>query len=190
MHVFSPSISLLKTNFYPVVLPSTPCGRRKDYSTQPQNWVICTVWGYLYVSCSYAKLFGLLEWGIWCRFSTSLNSVHGERPSAEYAKQRKQSLEEEFGHVLGTYSSRSVSVVYRFGPFLALFRAAVISYYVLKLSVWQLFVDDIHKRATKVSCGPFSFLIFFLSSWELWTCVISTISLWNTNGMPLVPLML
>ncbi|CAO2820350.1 unnamed protein product [Amaranthus hypochondriacus] len=93
-------------------------------------------------------------------FSTSLNSVHGERPSAEYAQQRKQSLEEEFGHVLGTYSSRSVSVVYRFGPFLALFRAAVISYYVLKLSIWQLFVDDIHKRAMKfcetlIRLGPF-----------------------------------
>lgn len=86
--------------------------------------------------------------------------MHGERPSAEYAQQRKQSLEEEFGHVLGTYSSRSVSVVYRFGPFLALFRAAVISYYVLKLSIWQLFVDDIHKRAMKVSCGPLSFLFF------------------------------
>ncbi|XP_019107842.1 uncharacterized protein LOC104905999 isoform X2 [Beta vulgaris subsp. vulgaris] len=92
--------------------------------------------------------------------STSFKSVHGERPTAEYAKQRKESLEEEFGHVLGTYSSRSVSVVYRFGPFLALFRAAVISYHVLKLSLWQLFVDDIHKRATKfcdtlIRLGPF-----------------------------------
>uniref|UniRef100_A0A803LXV8 ABC1 atypical kinase-like domain-containing protein n=1 Tax=Chenopodium quinoa TaxID=63459 RepID=A0A803LXV8_CHEQI len=83
-------------------------------------------------------------------FSTSFNSVHGERPSAEYARQRKQSLEEEFGHVLGSHSSKSVSVVYRFGPFLALFRAAVISYHVLKLSAWQLFVHDIHKRATKL----------------------------------------
>lgn len=93
-------------------------------------------------------------------FSTSFNSVHGERPTAEYAKQRKQSLEEEFGHVLGTHSSKSVSVVYRFGPFPALFRAAVISYHVLKLSVWQLFVHDIHKRATKfcetlIRLGPF-----------------------------------
>ncbi|XP_021755621.1 uncharacterized protein LOC110720853 [Chenopodium quinoa] len=93
-------------------------------------------------------------------FSTSFNSVHGERPSAEYARQRKQSLEEEFGHVLGSHSSKSVSVVYRFGPFLALFRAAVISYHVLKLSAWQLFVHDIHKRATKfcetlIQLGPF-----------------------------------
>ncbi|XP_056691605.1 uncharacterized protein [Spinacia oleracea] len=88
------------------------------------------------------------------------NSVHGERPSAEYAKQRKQSLEQEFGHALGTHSSKSVSIVYRFGPFLALFRAAVISYHVLKLSAWQLFVHDIHKRATKfcetlIQLGPF-----------------------------------
>ncbi|KAJ8430213.1 hypothetical protein Cgig2_006721 [Carnegiea gigantea] len=83
-------------------------------------------------------------------FSTGFSSVHGERPSAEYAKLRKQSLEDEFGHVLGTYSSRSFSAVYRFGPFLALFRAAVISYHVLKLSTWQLFVHDVKKRATKL----------------------------------------
>ncbi|XP_074280419.1 uncharacterized protein LOC141605509 isoform X1 [Silene latifolia] len=92
--------------------------------------------------------------------STNFSSVHGERPSAEYAKKRKESLEDEFGHVLGAYSSRSVSVVYRFGPFLALFRAAVISFYVLKLSIWQLFVHDIRKRAAKfcetlIQLGPF-----------------------------------
>ena len=29
-------------------------------------------------------------------------SVHGERPSAEYAKLRKKSLESEFGHIVGT----------------------------------------------------------------------------------------
>uniref|UniRef100_A0A7C9EKB4 ABC1 atypical kinase-like domain-containing protein n=1 Tax=Opuntia streptacantha TaxID=393608 RepID=A0A7C9EKB4_OPUST len=93
-------------------------------------------------------------------YSTGFSSVHGERPSAEYAKLRKQSLEDEFGHVLGTYSSRSFSAVYRFGPFLALFRAAVISYHVLKLSAWQLFVHDVKKRATKfcetlIRLGPF-----------------------------------
>lgn len=93
-------------------------------------------------------------------FSTGYSSVHGERPSAEYAKLRKQSLEDEFGHVLGTYSSRSFSAVYRFGPFLALFRAAVISYHVLKLSTWQLFVHDVKRRATKfcetlIRLGPF-----------------------------------
>ncbi|KAF2287297.1 hypothetical protein GH714_039568 [Hevea brasiliensis] len=39
------------------------------------------------------------------RFSTAFTSVHGERPSAEYAKLRKESLESEFGQALGTYSS-------------------------------------------------------------------------------------
>jgi aarF domain-containing kinase len=89
--------------------------------------------------------------------------VHGESPSAEYAKLRKESLEFEFGHALGTYR-KSVSVVPRFGPFLALYRAAIISFYVLKLSIWQFFVQDITKRAIKVlyiflfstCCGLFS----------------------------------
>lgn len=93
-------------------------------------------------------------------FSAGSSSIHGGRPSTEYAKLRKQSLEEEFGHVLGKNSSRSVSVVYRFGPFLALFRATVISFHVLKLSIWQLFVHDIKKRAIKfretlIRLGPF-----------------------------------
>lgn len=83
------------------------------------------------------------------RFSTVYSSIHGERPSAEYAKLRKESLESEFGHALGK-SSKSFSVIYRFGPFLALYRAAIISFYVLKLTVWQLFVQDMKKRAIKV----------------------------------------
>lgn len=92
-------------------------------------------------------------------FSTGFTSVHGESPSAEYAKLRKESLEFEFGHALGTYR-KSVSVVPRFGPFLALYRAAIISFYVLKLSIWQFFVQDITKRAIKfretlIHLGPF-----------------------------------
>ena len=77
-------------------------------------------------------------------------SVHGERPSAEYAKLRKESLESEFGHIVGTHSSKSVSVIYRFGPFLALYRAAIISFHILKLAIWQFFFRDIKKRAAKV----------------------------------------
>ncbi|GMH07952.1 hypothetical protein Nepgr_009792 [Nepenthes gracilis] len=93
-------------------------------------------------------------------FSTSFTSVHGERPSAEYAKSRRESLENEFGHTLGTYSSRSFSVVYNFGPFLALYRAAVISFHVVKLWIWQFFVHDIERRAVKfretlIRLGPF-----------------------------------
>lgn len=76
--------------------------------------------------------------------------MHGERPSAEYAKLRKESLESEFGHALGTYSSRNFSTVYRFGPFLALYRAAIISFRVLQLTIWQFFVQDTKKRAVKV----------------------------------------
>ncbi|KAF8400251.1 hypothetical protein HHK36_013548 [Tetracentron sinense] len=82
-------------------------------------------------------------------FSTGFTSVHGERPSAEYAKLRKESLESEFGHALGTYSSKSVSAYFHFGPFLALYRAAIISFQVVKLTIWHFFVQDIHKRAIK-----------------------------------------
>ncbi|TYG64721.1 hypothetical protein ES288_D06G130700v1 [Gossypium darwinii] len=93
-------------------------------------------------------------------FSTGFASVHGERPSAEYAKLRKESLESEFGHTVGTHSSTSVSAVYRFGPFLALYRAAIISFHVLKLTIWQFFFRDIKERAVKfremlIRLGPF-----------------------------------
>jgi prepilin signal peptidase PulO-like enzyme (type II secretory pathway) len=37
-----------------------------------------------------------------------------------------------------------------FGPFLALYRAAIISFHVFRLTMWQLFVQDIQKRAVKV----------------------------------------
>lgn len=92
-------------------------------------------------------------------FSTGFSSVHGERPSAEYAKLRKQSLESEFGHALN-YSSKRLSTFYRFGPFLALYRAAIISYYAVKLTMWQLFVHDSKKRSIKfretlINLGPF-----------------------------------
>ncbi|XP_068643025.1 uncharacterized protein [Aristolochia californica] len=93
-------------------------------------------------------------------FSTGFTSVHGGRPSSEYAKLRKESLESQFGNVLGSYRSQSVSAVYRFGPFLALYRAAIISFHVAKLAIWQLFVQDLQKRAIKfretlIQLGPF-----------------------------------
>ncbi|KAH0649388.1 hypothetical protein KY285_034636 [Solanum tuberosum] len=88
-----------------------------------------------------------------------LSGVHGERPTAEYARLRKESLESEFGHAL-TYKSKSLSSLYRFGPFMALYRAAIISFYVLKLTVWRLFVHDLRRRAVKfretlIDLGPF-----------------------------------
>ncbi|CAL1385218.1 unnamed protein product [Linum trigynum] len=93
-------------------------------------------------------------------FSTAFTSVHGEKPSGKYAKLRKESLESEFGQALGTYSSSKASHIYRFGPFLAIYRAAIISYHLFKLTIWQLFVEDMKKRAivfreTLVSLGPF-----------------------------------
>ncbi|KAJ4962898.1 hypothetical protein NE237_022837 [Protea cynaroides] len=92
-------------------------------------------------------------------FSTGFTSIHGERPSAEYAKLRKESLESEFGIAVGTYSS-GLSVYLRFGPFLALYRAAYISFHVVKLSIWHFFLKDIRKRAIKfretlIRLGPF-----------------------------------
>ncbi|CAM8919577.1 unnamed protein product [Rhodiola kirilowii] len=95
-------------------------------------------------------------------YSTGFTSVHGEVPSADYAKSRKKVLESEFGHVLGAHQSKtqSVSIFYRSGPFLALYRAAIISFHVLKLTIWQLFVRDMKKRSVKfretlISLGPF-----------------------------------
>ncbi|XP_071918183.1 uncharacterized protein [Coffea arabica] len=92
-------------------------------------------------------------------FFTGYASVHGERPSAEYAKLRKESLESKFGHLLGT-RSKNVSTIYHFGPFFALYRAAIISYHVLKLAIWRLFVHDMKKRSVKfretlIRLGPF-----------------------------------
>ncbi|KAK7351335.1 hypothetical protein VNO77_10707 [Canavalia gladiata] len=95
-----------------------------------------------------------------CRYSTGFASVHGETPSAEYARMRRESLENKFGHALGTYSSRSFKAIYGFGPFLALYRAAIISFHVLRLTIWRLFIQDIKKRAvmfreTLIRLGPF-----------------------------------
>lgn len=73
--------------------------------------------------------------------------MHGDRPSAEYAKLRQEALESQFGRLLNT---RSVSVLYRFGPFLAVYRAAIISFYVMKLTIWHFCVHDMTKRAVKV----------------------------------------
>lgn len=91
----------------------------------------------------------VFNFGFCCSFSTVFSSVHGERPSAEYAKLRKQSLESEFGHALN-YSSKRISMFYNFGPFLALYRAAIISFHVLKLAIWQFFVHDTKKRSVMV----------------------------------------
>ncbi|KAL8499415.1 hypothetical protein ACS0TY_022404 [Phlomoides rotata] len=85
------------------------------------------------------------------------SSVHGERPSAEYAKLRREALESQFGRQL---NARSVPALYRFGPFLAVYRAAIISFHVMKLTVWRFCVHDIRKRAVKfretlIRLGPF-----------------------------------
>ncbi|KAK2392030.1 hypothetical protein P8452_28989 [Trifolium repens] len=93
-------------------------------------------------------------------YSTGFTSVHGETPSADYARRRRESLENKFGLTLGTYSSKSFNAIYRFGPFLALYRAAIISFHVFRLTMWQLFVQDIQKRAVKfcetlIRLGPF-----------------------------------
>ncbi|XP_010913708.1 uncharacterized protein [Elaeis guineensis] len=79
------------------------------------------------------------------RFSTGFTSVHGGRPSAEYAKLRKESLESQFGNILGTYGSKTWFAYQRFGPFLALYRAAIISFQVAKLTF----------RETLIRLGPF-----------------------------------
>lgn len=76
--------------------------------------------------------------------------MHGEKPSAEYAKLRKESLESEFGNAL-TSRSKRLSMYYSFGPFLALYRAAYISYEVFKLTVGHFFIHDIKKRSAKVN---------------------------------------
>ncbi|XP_022750358.1 uncharacterized protein LOC111299436 isoform X2 [Durio zibethinus] len=73
------------------------------------------------------------------RFSTGFVSVHGERPSAVYAKLRKESLESELGHIIGMHISESVSVVYGLGPFFALYRAAIISFHFISF----IEVDDL-----------------------------------------------
>lgn len=76
-------------------------------------------------------------------------SVHGVGSSSEYAKRRKESLETEFGHILGA-RSRALFVYARFGPFLALYRASIVSFEVAKLTFWHFVLKDIHKRAEKV----------------------------------------
>ncbi|XP_020109732.1 uncharacterized protein LOC109725082 isoform X2 [Ananas comosus] len=83
------------------------------------------------------------------RYSAGFTSVHGERPSAEYARLRKEALESEFGHILGA-RSRTIFAFHRFGPFLALYRAAIISFQVAKLTVWHFVLQDVRKRAEKL----------------------------------------
>ncbi|CAM0905765.1 unnamed protein product [Alopecurus aequalis] len=88
-------------------------------------------------------------------YSSAFTSVHGGRPSSEYAKIRKESLETQFGRILGS-SSRTLG----FGPILALYRAATISFHVVKLTFWHLLLSDVHKRAEKfretlIRLGPF-----------------------------------
>ncbi|KAJ6834206.1 uncharacterized protein M6B38_336185 [Iris pallida] len=93
------------------------------------------------------------------RFSTGYTSVHGDRPSSEYAKLRKESLESEFGQILGSRSKTSFTY-HHFGPFWALYRGAIISFHVAKLTAWHIFVHDTERRAVKfretlISLGPF-----------------------------------
>ncbi|XP_025800676.1 uncharacterized protein LOC112880332 isoform X2 [Panicum hallii] len=93
------------------------------------------------------------------RYSNAFTSVHGERPSSEYAKIRKESLETQFGRILGS-SSRRLFADRGFGPFLALYRAATISFHVVKLTIWHLLLNDMRKRAEKfretlIRLGPF-----------------------------------
>lgn len=143
-HAFLLSPTLHRTSTVVIVLPK--CGSLRlqtDYYTgrSSDDWFPCNL---------------LLKH----LYATGFTSVHGERPSAEYAKLRKESLESEFGQTLGTYSSKSFSAVYRFGPFLALYRAAIVSFHVVKLSIWQLFIRDIQRRAIKfretlIRLGPF-----------------------------------
>ncbi|PUZ69524.1 hypothetical protein GQ55_2G116000 [Panicum hallii var. hallii] len=83
------------------------------------------------------------------RYSNAFTSVHGERPSSEYAKIRKESLETQFGRILGS-SSRRLFADRGFGPFLALYRAATISFHVVKLTIWHLLLNDMRKRAEKL----------------------------------------
>jgi aarF domain-containing kinase len=96
---------------------------------------------------------------LFCRYSNAFTSVHGERPSSEYAKIRKESLETQFGRILGS-SSRRLFADRGFGPFLALYRAATISFHVVKLTIWHLLLNDMRKRAEKfretlIRLGPF-----------------------------------
>nr|GEV06716.1 protein kinase superfamily protein [Tanacetum cinerariifolium] len=76
------------------------------------------------------------------------SSVHGKRPSAGYDKLRKESLESEFRDA-HTSRSKRLSMYYSFGRFLALYRAAFISYEVFKLTVGQFFIHDLNERAAK-----------------------------------------
>lgn len=92
---------------------------------------------------------GLFFFFLFCSYSSAFTSVHGERPSSEYAKIRKKSLETQFGRILGS-SSRRIFADRGFGPFLALYRAATISFHVVKLTIWHLLLNDMHKRAEKV----------------------------------------
>ncbi|KAF0907769.1 hypothetical protein E2562_020854, partial [Oryza meyeriana var. granulata] len=93
-------------------------------------------------------------------YSSAFTSVHGgDRPSSEYAKIRKESLESQFGRILGS-SSRTLFADRGFGPFLALYRAATISFHIMKLTIWHLLLNDMHKRAEKfretlIRLGPF-----------------------------------
>ncbi|KAF6172865.1 hypothetical protein GIB67_035419 [Kingdonia uniflora] len=106
--------------------------------------------GLIHRECKCGRRYSRINIGGY-EFSTGYTSVHGERPSAEYAKLRKESLESKFGHALGTYSSTNLSAYYRFGPFLAIYRAAIISFQVAKLTVWHFYLQDINKRAAKVA---------------------------------------
>lgn len=134
---------------------------RRAYCAEIRELIIRFMWIWTLVRFMF---YDLQIFVCWCRYSTSFTSVHGETPSAEYARMRRESLEDKFGHALGTYSSKSFNAVYRFGPFLALYRASIISFHVLRLMICQLFVHDMKKRAVKVT--DYILLMLFIHSFR------------------------
>jgi len=135
---------------------------RLSYGTAIRELMIRLIWNRILVRFMFYDIHLLfVRRGCWCRYSTGFTSVHGETPSAEYARMRRESLESKFGHALGTYSSKSFNAIYGFGPFLALYRATIISFHVLRLMIWQLFVQDTKKRAVKVTYYLLSMLFIF-----------------------------
>lgn len=74
--------------------------------------------------------------------------------------------------MVGTFGAKNLFAYYRFGPFLALYRAAIISFQVAKLTVWHFFLRDIHKRASKVIFFAFFFLSIECDTLNLTTLVL------------------
>ncbi|KAH9304656.1 hypothetical protein KI387_009060, partial [Taxus chinensis] len=122
------------------------------------------VWNLKFINSHESNGRGAFEFPCFMKYFTNQRnfstSVHGDKPSAEYAKSRRETLERQFGHALGNQGSKVISVYHRFGPFLAFYRATIILSKVAVLSFWHLFVKDTHKRAAKfrrilIQLGPF-----------------------------------